>query len=221
MNIIIRDLTDIKDHIKLLESLEHPIKKDSVTFRYAMPLFINETIIKTLFRLINEKYHPTKLIWNTDCDYPEGGDCYIKTNNLSYFTSVTSLVIETKVSLETINTISWYMPNICELSIHFSLNVTDWWIETLTFSKVLHTLNINASKMFIKEEERQYYDQHLTRFLINLDKNWTTNWNIVIDQSNDNNDNNDTTNLLLTRVNQNNVSLPALVVNTDTSYPVL
>lgn len=27
MNIIIRDLTDIKDHIKLLE---HPIKKDSV-----------------------------------------------------------------------------------------------------------------------------------------------------------------------------------------------
>ena len=73
------------------------------------------------------------------------------------------------------------MPNICELSIHFSLNVTNWWIETLTFSKVLHTLKIKASKTFIKEEERQYYDQHLTRFLIDLDKNWSTNWKIVID----------------------------------------
>lgn len=103
------------------------------------------------------------------------------------------------------------MPNICELSIHFSLNVTNWWIETLTFSKVLHTLKIKASKTFIKEEERQYYDQHLTRFLIDLDKNWSTNWNIV------NNDDNDTTNILLTRVNQNNISLPALVVNTETS----
>jgi hypothetical protein len=183
MNIIIRDLTDIKDHIKWLE---HQIKKDSVTFRYEMPLFINETLIKTLFRLINEKCNPTKLTWNTYCNYPEGGDCYIDTRNLSYFTSVTSLV---KVSLETINTISLYIPNICELSIHFSFNITNWWIETLTFSKVLHTLKIKASKTFIKEEERQYYDQHLTRFLIDLDKNWSTSWNIV------NNDDN----ILLTR----------------------
>jgi hypothetical protein len=189
MNIIIRDLTDIKDHIKWLDSLEHPIKKDSVTFRYEMPLFINETLIKTLFRLINEKCNPIKLTWNTDCNYPEGGDCYIDTRNLSYFTSVTSLVIETKVSLETINTISLYIPNICELSIHFSFNITNWWIETLTFSKVLHTLKIKASKTFIKEEERQYYDQHLTRFLIDLDKNWSKSWNIV------NNDDN----ILLTR----------------------
>jgi hypothetical protein len=178
MNITITEPSHVTDSIEWLEKQEKNIQIEKLVFSYKLACFYNEEIFSKLCTLLNKKFSPKILIWDTDNDADNCG--YIDTEKfITHFRPFTEIIhLNITPKMEFINTICWSMPSIHTITFRYVLNCTISWIDTIYYNKVQY-VNIECSPLFIRSEDRYCYSRHFSIFLASLYDKYSNKFTIL------------------------------------------
>lgn len=173
MTITIKNIQHILDATDWLRE-EESTSVDHITFKYHINSSIKDGLIDDLCKTISEKRSPTTLTWDISPNrtnvFPEGvylNYFLIDDFPLQYFTTIHSLIVNSKLSEDLINIIK-SLPNINHLTCRFSLSFRNW--STLLASTNIQTIDIEYSTAFVPYEKRQLLMSEYNKFINHLDR---------------------------------------------------